>query len=88
MQCPLSDLNVIGQHLRNIEITGERNGLELQRPLPRVLQPRPEFLIERTGVGQEGRGQDGVAHQTPDLLLEGAALQDPAQLLTAQPADE
>ena len=65
------------------------NPTNLDKKTVNEMTPPPaEFLVERTGVGEESRGQDGVTDEAHQLLFEGLALNGPAVLLAAEAADQ
>ena len=88
LQRPFGHLDIVRHHLGDVERRSEGNVPVFQRFLPGLKDFRPEFLIEWPGIGEEGSGQNGVAHQTADLFFEGSALQSPAQFLSAESANQ
>ena len=57
---PLAYGGHIDVHVCQVEVPAKRDHPGLHFPLPGAQEKVPELLIERSGVGQEGSGQENV----------------------------
>ena len=85
---PLPDGGTVHKQGGDVEVACEGDPVPLELPLPPLHQMDPKLLVEGSRVGEEGRSQQGIPHQLPNLLLELLALLGPPLLLSAQAGDE
>ena len=61
----------VGEHVDNVQVGGEGDPPRLEFFGPVLVEHSPEVLVKRTGVGEEGGGQQHVAHQSekgPEII--------------------